>query len=190
MSRVLAATWHQCSISKPLACWQPLASSVLQSPSHGRPCMASSWLEEQGAPQGAPWGSPPRRVPFICCFADVGFGSCLTCINYSATARSLWQNQLWSSCPESAWRLGWSLASVPARCRTALTVSTSPMPTWRGFPWQRRSKYGTSTCSRVLHVYPGMHEPKGAAGSGLSAPISKASSPCASPASARCRWHW
>lgn len=74
---------------------QPLAKPI---PRH----TASSWLEEQEGPRGAPRGFPPRRVPFICCFADVGFGSCLTCINYRATAPSLWQNLLWSSCPESA----------------------------------------------------------------------------------------
>lgn len=89
LTQVVAAAWHRCSISKPSVCWQPLASSVSQSPSHGRPRTASSWLQERGAPQGAPWGSSPRGVPFICCFADVGFGSCLTCINYSTTAQSL-----------------------------------------------------------------------------------------------------
>lgn len=182
-TRVVAAVWHQCSVSKPSVCWQLFASSVSQSPSDDCPRMASSWLEEWGAPRGAPWGSLPRGVPFICCFADVGFGSCLTCINCSVTAWSLWQNQLWSSCPESAWRPGWSRGSVPTRCSAALTISTSPVPTWRGFPWQRRSKYGTSTCSRGLHVYPGTRELEGAASSGLSAPISKARSPRTSPAS-------
>lgn len=74
---------------------QPLAKPI---PQH----TVSSWLREQEGPRGAPRGFPPCRVPFICCSADVGFGSCLTCINYRATAPSLWQIQLWSSCPESA----------------------------------------------------------------------------------------
>lgn len=74
---------------------QPLAKPI---PQH----TASSWLEEQEGPWGAPRGFPPRGVAFICCFTDVAFGSCLTRINYRATAPSLWQNQLWSSCPESA----------------------------------------------------------------------------------------
>lgn len=43
-------------------------------------------------------------------------------------------------------------------------VLTSPMPAWKGFPWQRRSKYGTNS---VLRVYPRTRELQGAAGSGL-----------------------
>lgn len=114
----------------------------------------SSWLKEQEGPWGAPRGFPPHGVPFICCFTDVGFGSCLTCINYRAAAPSLWQNQLWSSCPESAMPQP-SSGSAPAQCSAALTISTSPVPMWTGLLYQERSKNGTSTCSHVLDVYPG-----------------------------------
>lgn len=93
VSWAVAASWHQHSSSSS-------SSSPWPSPSHKH--TVSSWLREQEGPRGAPRGFPPCRVPFICCSADVGFGSCLTCINYRATAPSLWQIQLWSSCPESA----------------------------------------------------------------------------------------
>lgn len=146
--------WHQCSIP--------------QIPSRAR--HPAGW-RSRGL-LGGSWGSPPCGVPFICCFADVGFGSCLTHINYSTTAPSLWQNQLWSSCPESGWCLGWSCGHGRTLCGAALTVSTS-VHMWRRFPWQGRSKYGTSTCSCMFYVYPGTCEKEGAAGS---APISKASS--------------
>lgn len=100
---------HGCSCMLCPQCpglWQPRGTSTAVPaltlakpiPQH----TASSWLKEQEGPRGAPRGFPPHGVPFIHCFADVGFGSCLTCINYRATASSLWQNQLWSSCPESA----------------------------------------------------------------------------------------
>lgn len=46
------------------------------------------------------------------CCADVGFGSRLMRVNYGATAQSLWQNKLGSSCPKSPWSCGLVSAGV------------------------------------------------------------------------------
>lgn len=46
------------------------------------------------------------------CCADVGFGSRLMRVNYGATAQSLWQNRLESSCPKSPRSCGLVCAGV------------------------------------------------------------------------------
>lgn len=153
---------------------QQFPKVFLRNPPHGDPLAVS------------PWGSPL----WGCLLAAVGLGSHLTCINYRATAPSLWQNKLGSSWPKSPRSPCCSHALPCARC--CPKVSSACV---EGFPWPRTPGNGCAQLAAQLvlvqgHVQGSWRERR--APSPMGDPSSSRASrlpPRGRPRAAGSRWH-